>query len=114
MFQGQIHGQKISEAIGRSFLISNISASKDCIFLRYIKNEPSIFLIRRGLAVVRYYKTFLIKVTYSIIVHMAKEQSYKWTVIEFCVERIYQSSSSTLMYELAAANAVSFLLFAHM
>ena len=55
------------------------------------------------------------KVTYSIIINMAKEQSYKWTVIELCVEkRIYQSSSSTLMYEPAAANAVSFLLFAHM
>ena len=51
------------------------------------------------------------KVTYSIIINMAKEQSYKWTVIELCVEkRIYQSSSSTLLYELAAANAVSVLL----
>ena len=48
------------------------------------------------------------KVTYSIIIIMAKEQS---TVIELCIEkRIYQSSSSKLMYEFAAANAVSFSL----
>ena len=48
------------------------------------------------------------KVTYSIIIIMAKEQS---TVTELHIEKtIYQSSSSKLMYEFAAANAVSFLL----
>ena len=48
------------------------------------------------------------KVTYSIIIIMAKEQS---TVTELRIEKtIYQSSSSKLMYEFAAANAVSFLL----
>ena len=55
------------------------------------------------------------KVTYSIIIIvMAKEESNKWTVIELCVEkRIYQSSSSTLMYGLAATNAVSLLSCTH-
>ena len=49
------------------------------------------------------------KVTYSIIIIiMAKEQS---TVTELRIEKtIYQSSSSKLMYEFAAANAVSFSL----
>ena len=51
---------------------------------------------------------FLMKVTYSIIIVMAKKQSYKWTVIELCVEkRICQSSSLTLIYGLAAANGLS-------
>ena len=54
---------------------------------------------------------FLMKVIYSIIIFMAKEQSYKWTVIELCVEkRIYQSSSLTLIYGIAAANGLSSLL----
>ena len=54
------------------------------------------------------------KVTYSIIIVMAKEQSNKRTVIELCVEkRIYHSSSLPLMYGLAATNAVSLLSCTH-
>ena len=52
-----------------------------CILLQCMKNEPSIFLTRIGLAVVRWSKTFLMKVTYAVLLllwlrnsHISKQQ----------------------------------------